>query len=53
MAEILYRVVTWGLLSIFAAFMAFGIAIAAYTLFNFYRAQFNKLAGFKATRSNK
>jgi hypothetical protein len=50
MAETLYRVVAWGLLSIFAAFLTYGIAIAAYTLFNFYRAQFNKLARVKATR---
>ena len=53
MAEILYRVVTWGLLGVFAAFLTYGVAVAIYTLFKFYRGEFNKLAGAKAARSHK
>lgn len=48
--EIIYRLVAWGLLWLFAGFLAYGASIAAYTLFRFYRGQFAKLGAAKASK---
>lgn len=50
MLELVYKVVTWGLLGVFVSFLAFGTATAAYTLFRFYLVEFSKLAGGRARK---
>ncbi|WP_417484646.1 hypothetical protein [Maricaulis salignorans] len=41
--EIAFRLVTWGLLCLFAGFLTYGAAMASYTLVRFYRQEFAKL----------
>jgi len=53
MLEVVYRVITWGLLASFAGFFAYGVIIALYNLFCFYRTEFTKLVSGMATRSSK
>jgi len=48
MVDFVFSLVTWGLLGIFTIYLAYGIAVAAFTLFRFYRDQFAKLAGNRA-----
>lgn len=43
--ELVYKVVTWGLLGVFVCFLVFGTATAAYTLFRFYLGEISKIAG--------
>lgn len=44
MLEVVYKVVTWGLLGLFVAFIAYGVAITVYTLSRFYLTEFAKLS---------
>ncbi|WP_417494539.1 hypothetical protein [Maricaulis sp.] len=48
MIDLVCSLVTWGLLGIFAGFLAYGAAVAAYTLLRFYQGQFAKLASARS-----
>lgn len=43
MLDVVYRVVTCGLLGIFAGYFAYGVAVVLYTLSRFYLTEFAKL----------
>tara|TARA_R110002072_G_scaffold218370_1_gene376159 strand:+ start:2504 stop:2662 length:159 start_codon:yes stop_codon:yes gene_type:complete len=45
--EIVYGLVTWGLLCLFAGFLTYGVAMTGYTLFRFYRGEFAKRGNAK------
>ncbi|WP_417490874.1 hypothetical protein [Maricaulis sp.] len=49
MVNLVCSVVTWGLLGIFAGFLAYGTVVATFTLFRFYQGQFAKITGNRAS----